>query len=464
MILGSLAGISSNVLAERMTNEVEEKMRATAAEWTALSRTNPADRDVVEKSVAVIYGDLKLNKPPIVWCDSIGQLVLMHGIIALLKLEEPVVSPSIFERLNNQLKEPFWQSTLNQIQVQTHAWQHLPHCIPNELKGNMEQLYGRDRTGAATSRRAAVVSSTGKTLEKEFGLPVKLAVRQHLVDELHTALPLVRTRGMGLLRRNRRELFNVAPAIALGKQVDSETLKVLQSIVWQFPTNGIPRSDDVAPLFPLLNETINLLLFEDGTPACAFLMENFPVQVDQLQKDVVLSWLHLKRNLVDIQFFEQICFVCEYPVSAAVNARGQLHATDSAAMVFRDGFKVYSIDGVLVPQSSIEAPGEITIEQIENEQNIEVRRIMIARYGIEKYLNDSNAVVIDSDQYGTLYKKTNRSDEPLVVVRVRNPTPELDGTHNEYFLRVPPFMVSARAAVAWTFTLEAEQYELAFES
>jgi hypothetical protein len=41
-------------------------------------------------------------------------------------------------------------------------------------------------------------------------------------------------------------------------------------------------------------------------------------------------------------------------------------------------------------------------------------------------------------------------------VQVTNATPEPDGTHRAYWLRVPPGMRTARQAVAWTFDLDEE--------
>lgn len=48
--------------------------------------------------------------------------------------------------------------------------------------------------------------------------------------------------------------------------------------------------------------------------------------------------------------------------------------------------------------------------------------------------------------------------EEIQLVEVRNATAEPDGTFKTYFLRVPPTIRSARAAVAWTFGLDAEAY------
>ena len=51
-------------------------------------------------------------------------------------------------------------------------------------------------------------------------------------------------------------------------------------------------------------------------------------------------------------------------------------------------------------------------------------------------------------------------DEPLVMVEVVNSTAEPDGTYKDYFLRVPPDIETARAAVAWTFDVEPERYRV----
>lgn len=84
---------------------------------------------------------------------------------------------------------------------------------------------------------------------------------------------------------------------------------------------------------------------------------------------------------------------------------------------------------------------------------------MIERYGQAKYLLDSGAKEIHSDNYGTLYRKDIEDDEPLVMVKVVNSTAEPDGTFKDYFLRVPPTMKRAREAVAWTFGMKETEYE-----
>jgi len=92
------------------------------------------------------------------------------------------------------------------------------------------------------------------------------------------------------------------------------------------------------------------------------------------------------------------------------------------------------------------------------DHNAEVRRVMIERYGTARYLLDSGAQAIHTDDYGTLYRKSRPDDSDLVMVKVVNATPEPDGSFKDYFLRVPPEMATARQAVAWTFAKDHAEY------
>jgi hypothetical protein len=112
----------------------------------------------------------------------------------------------------------------------------------------------------------------------------------------------------------------------------------------------------------------------------------------------------------------------------------------------------------MIPPELIETPGELTLDRIDREQNIEVRRLMIQRYGLERYLHDAGAVEIDADECGILYRKTQAQDEPIVVVKVIDSTASPDGSRRQYFLRVPPHVTTARAAVAWTFGMSESEY------
>jgi hypothetical protein len=131
---------------------------------------------------------------------------------------------------------------------------------------------------------------------------------------------------------------------------------------------------------------------------------------------------------------------------------------------YPDGFSVFAVHGVRVPENIILQPESITVQQIETERNAEMRRVMIERYGQARYLLDSGAVEIHSDDFGTLYRKEMPNDEALVMVKVVNSTPEPDGSFKDYFLRVPPTMTRAHEAVAWTFGKDEATYQPALQT
>ena len=127
-------------------------------------------------------------------------------------------------------------------------------------------------------------------------------------------------------------------------------------------------------------------------------------------------------------------------------------------MQFHDGWRIYVWHGVVVPPDVIEQPAAITPERIEAEGNLEMRRVLLERYGEERFLEETGAEVINTDSCGVLYRKRIAGLEPIVMVRVRNSTPEPDGTLKIYRLRVPPWITTARSAIAWTFDMSEMTY------
>jgi len=158
---------------------------------------------------------------------------------------------------------------------------------------------------------------------------------------------------------------------------------------------------------------------------------------------------------------ENICWVSERHCVCCRDERGRLHNTTGAALAYPDGWSIYAVHGVRLPERIILHPETIKVAEIESEKNAEVRRVMTERYsgGLAGYLKDSGAKEVHSDDYGTLYRKEVPNDEPIVAVSVINASPEPDGQYRNYILRVPPQITTARAAVAWSFGKKEAEYD-----
>jgi hypothetical protein len=158
------------------------------------------------------------------------------------------------------------------------------------------------------------------------------------------------------------------------------------------------------------------------------------------------------------------CLVSERPTTISFDDRWRLHNADAPAVRYLDGWSIYAWHGVQVPQEIITKPEEMTTSMIERERNIDVRRVMIERFGAAQYVLQSGAQEIHRDQFGVLYLKPLPGDDSIVMVKVINKTPEPDGSSREYFLRVPPDMRRAKAAVAWTFGMSEDEFEPQIET
>jgi hypothetical protein len=148
----------------------------------------------------------------------------------------------------------------------------------------------------------------------------------------------------------------------------------------------------------------------------------------------------------------------------------RLHNSSGAALR-SDVENLYFWHGVMVPAFVVTKPEWITLKHIADEENAEVRRIFIDRYGLGRYLIDSGAQRLAEDEFGELYRTQIPGDEDLVMVKVLNSTAEPDGSFKPYFLRVHPELrplfkerlgdrqdLTPLNAIASTFGMTGEKY------
>ena len=158
------------------------------------------------------------------------------------------------------------------------------------------------------------------------------------------------------------------------------------------------------------------------------------------------------------------------PTHLSLDDQGRLHDERRKSIEYPDNWGLHYIHGVAVNEKIVEHPNTITVKNIEEETNAEIRRIMIDRYGLDhskpeggdhgvgRYIMDAGAEEIHRDKWGVLYKKEIDGDETIVTVRVKNSTPDLSGEIKSYWLRVPPDTTTAHQAVAWTFGVDSDRY------
>ena len=185
---------------------------------------------------------------------------------------------------------------------------------------------------------------------------------------------------------------------------------------------------------------------------------------DREQSKKLSWWLTLARSTGWWHCHKGIVFACERPAKQQVDDRGRLHCTDGPALLCRDGWPVHAIHGIRVPSDIIEQPTSLTLARINTEKNAEVRRVMIERFGFDRYLRDGQIQEVQRDDFGRLYRKQVGTEPAMQFVRVVNSTPEPDGTCKEYVLPVRNTVRTAHEAVASSFGLDTATYNPSFQS
>lgn len=189
---------------------------------------------------------------------------------------------------------------------------------------------------------------------------------------------------------------------------------------------------------------------------------DIPEVEDMVEKYQLREFMQLFKYCGWYWTFDGLCVLTERPtefhIENEVGQRYQLHNENGPAVTYSDGWSVYVWHGITVPKHVIVEPELITLKSIKRQRNAEIRRILLDRYGFERFITDSGAIPIHADRFGTLYHVDFNNDETLAVVSVLNNTPEPGGERKRYLLRVPPYIMTAKSAVAWTFGCLEKDY------
>lgn len=110
-----------------------------------------------------------------------------------------------------------------------------------------------------------------------------------------------------------------------------------------------------------------------------------------------------------------ICILQHKPSKIHITQAGLLHNDSGPSILYRDGWKVWSIQGVRVNEKIVMHPETLTLDEINGEKNAEIRRIMIERFGTSRYLEESKAEILDAD-----YEGAKRGSAPRCLIKDKN--------------------------------------------
>ncbi|OUL37047.1 hypothetical protein BV372_04385 [Nostoc sp. T09] len=143
---------------------------------------------------------------------------------------------------------------------------------------------------------------------------------------------------------------------------------------------------------------------------------------------------------------EKMIIVCDRPTKFSFDEQLRLHSEAEPAVQFSDGYSLYASHGVTLPEKyGILHPNQWSAKWLLEEDNAELRRVLIQGIGYSRLLEELQAKELDYYQGYTLIKiDADVDEEPIFLLKMICPSTEFI-----HVLRVPPDMKSAQEAIRW---------------
>lgn len=126
---------------------------------------------------------------------------------------------------------------------------------------------------------------------------------------------------------------------------------------------------------------------------CETLKEGMYKEEDSAQ---LKEWDALVRSTGPCFPYENYCLMTERPIRACYDERELLHSSDGPALEYRDGVKIWAINGVRLPETIGELvvmrPWDMTRKMIESAESEDLRTIMQERWCYEEVDNAGDRV------------------------------------------------------------------------
>lgn len=439
---------------------MQPEIDACNQKWSAVALKSDVKKSTTESAITLMYTAQGQTAPPVVWCKSPREIVLTEALLnAKRRKKVSGFAHDLVAALSTATQERDDKAILETVARKTLE---LERKVSSGFEQNLLQILPRP---SYVSPQAEAIQALSEFLTERFpDTFVEFAFgRFRLADSRSTLLSTA-------WRRTVADAIGDPRADARWLMEDEDTFfrNILQ--VFARTATGTTQQHEITA-----DEYIRAMAFRAWGACIGALNDNVRHVVASLElldeffgiEIVSPACEQLKQLCQNTHVFlptNGYCLVSEYPQQVHRDAQGRLHNSVGPAVRYSDGWSIYAINGLTLPEDVIADPASLTIERVNAEKNVEIRRAMIEHYGQGRYLLDCNAKQIQEDECGVLYRIDLHGDEPLVMVKVKNSTASPDGTFEEYFLRVPPSMRTAREAVAWTYSLSPDFYNPTIES
>lgn len=184
--------------------------------------------------------------------------------------------------------------------------------------------------------------------------------------------------------------------------------------------------------------------------------EYLGVKFDEEDLEKLYLWVELVESCGYVYILDDgTCIMCERPEEFHMTGVfGELHNAEGPAIKCRDGHKVYSMNGVTVPDWLAETkPEDLDASEIAKIQNAEVRAQFVRKIGVERIYEKLGGKIIDRYEhevggkytpYELVELKVPGMREKAVFLKMLNPS-----TEEIHMEGVPPDVRTCKRALEW---------------
>lgn len=435
--------------------------------WSQFERCSyPAEREAAQAAVLDMYAQMELPCPALTWSSSPLSMAISRAIVELkgateaMKFDAPTLgSPfaswrdsfmgrglkreirdEVLLEMEDNLTASLGQSVFDSlVDVSTSDGWSTTMLSPRAWGAHRCTQDNQYRWGHSFANDRIVSIADMEHLINLFALSIQVAVSKNRIPETVFA-----------------EAFSTAGSL-LGRAINCDEEESMRQY---FQLRNLGRLDE-------LMQTAMVDACYGQLDAKFLALPDFLASEMGLELETqrLKGLIAIARTAGGFLPHRKFCWLYERVAALVLNDRGIPHNESGPCISFEDGWEIYALNGIVVDKRLIMEPHTISMDEIEKEDNLELRRILISRFGEERFITESGAKVRDEDPgFGILYVKNMPGDEPIAMVKVTNSTACPDGSFKSYFIRVPPEISTARQAVAWTFSMDESEYEPQVES
>jgi len=383
---------------EKLTKEQEELMIVYRDKWIKLGlSTDRFTQEEAQQWANYFYENIrKKPKVPVIVAQSpLAAWVIVNlfafaekGYKLPLKNIPASVRDSVWTSVGTSVRNSVWASVRDS--VGDSVWASVGTSVRDSVRASVRASV-RDfvEDSVRDSVRASVWASVWDSVEDSVRASVRASVRDFVEDSVRDSV---------------EDSVRASVWASVEDSVRASVWDSVRASVRDFVEDSVEVSQFINYISPYFEGSFDANIWGFYN----YFNEVLNINYDKVQRHY--DWWCSTVKFGQIFPLDNVCIISQKPIE--INQSGtKLHADGKPAVRYADGFSVWALNGVRVPQYLAETPASsLDIEFFKKEQNADIKAEFIRKYGIERMVSMGKLIDTWENHEGTnnfeWYKKS----------------------------------------------------------